>query len=438
MSDELIVIGGGLAGSEAAWQAAQRGIEVCLCEMRPGKMTEAHRTGGLGELVCSNSLRSNDLSSAPGLLKKELSMAGSLIMEAAEAAAVPAGSALAVDRDLFSKYISARLAGHARIRVVREEISELPEATAVLATGPLTSPSMVASLSRLLGGDYLYFYDAIAPIVDADSIDYGKVYRASRYGKGGDDYVNCPMSRDEYEAFYAALLDADSVTPREFEEQRVFEGCMPIEVMASRGKDTIRFGPMKPVGLPDPKTGKEPYAVVQLRAENRKLTAYNIVGFQTRLKWPEQKRVFSMIPGLGHAEFLRFGSLHRNTFINSPLFLNTDLSLRPNGNIFVAGQISGVEGYIESTAMGLVAGINASCRMRGKTPREVPFSTAHGGLIRHITGSDSGHFQPSNINFGLFSVPDEFLRVRDKKKRRAMIVERALTDWEEYLGKAKE
>jgi methylenetetrahydrofolate--tRNA-(uracil-5-)-methyltransferase len=438
MAEELIVVGGGLAGSEAAWQAARRGIRVRLYEMRPQKMTEAHRTGGLGELVCSNSLRSNDVYSAPGLLKKELSMAGSLIMEAAEAAAVPAGSALAVDRGVFSEFISQRLSGCPDIRIEREEVTELPETTAIVATGPLTSQSMADSLTRLLGGDHLYFYDAIAPIIDAESVDYGKVYRASRYGKGGDDYINCPMSRDEYEAFYAALTEADRVTPREFEEQRVFEGCMPIEVMASRGKDTMRFGPMKPVGLPDPKTGREPYAVVQLRAENKELTAYNIVGFQTRIKWPEQKRVFGMIPGLGHAEYLRFGSLHRNTFINSPLFLNNDLTLRNKANIFIAGQISGVEGYIESTAMGLIAGINASCGIKGKTPAEVPPSTAHGALIRHITGSEKGHFQPSNINFGLFPLSDAFLKVRDKKKRRAMIVEQALTDWEEYLGKVKE
>ncbi|MDA8104460.1 MAG: methylenetetrahydrofolate--tRNA-(uracil(54)-C(5))-methyltransferase (FADH(2)-oxidizing) TrmFO, partial [Nitrospiraceae bacterium] len=399
------------------------------------KMTEAHRTGNLGELVCSNSLRSNDLYSAPGLLKKELSMAGSLIMEAAVNSSVPAGSALAVDRGVFSEFISRRLSGHPRIRIVREELTQLPETIAVLATGPLTSRSMTASLAELLGGDHLYFYDAIAPIIDADSIDYEKVYRASRYGKGGDDYVNCPMSKEEYEAFYSALIEADRVTPREFEEQRVFEGCMPIEVMASRGKDTIRFGPMKPVGLPDPKTGKEPYAVVQLRAENTQLTAYNIVGFQTRLKWPEQKRVFCMIPGLANAEFLRYGSLHRNTFINSPLFLSRDLTLKSKENIFIAGQISGVEGYIESTAMGLIAGINASLKIKGKTTVEVPPSTAHGALIWHITGPESKHFQPSNINFGLFPVSDELLKIRDKRRRKAMIVERALTDWEGYLGR---
>ena len=435
MSGKLIVIGGGLAGSEAAWRAAQRGIKVTLYEMRPHKMTEAHRSGSLGELVCSNSLRSNDLYSAPGLLKRELSMAGSLIMEAAEASAVPAGSALAVDRIIFAEFISKSLSDHPDIEIIRREITELPEGPAVVATGPLTSESMACSLSALLGGDYLYFYDAIAPIIDAGSIDHKKVYRASRYGKGGDDYINCPMNKDEYEAFYEALTEADRVTPREFEDQRVFEGCMPIEVMASRGKDTIRFGPMKPVGLVDPGTGKEPYAVVQLRAENKELTAYNIVGFQTRLRRPEQKRVFCMIPGLEKAEFLRFGSLHRNTFINSPLLLNKDLTLKNRDSIYIAGQISGVEGYIESTAMGLVAGINASLRMGGKTPPEVPTSTAHGALIRHITESESGRFQPSNINFGLFPVLEEAMRIRDKKKRKTVIVERALKDWADYLEK---
>lgn len=435
MPTELIVIGGGLAGSEAAWQAALRGINVVLYEMRPGKMTEAHRTGSLAELVCSNSLRSNDIYSGPGLLKKELAMAGSLIMEAAEASQVPAGSALAVDRNIFADYISKKLSDNTGIRIIREEVGTLPEGTGILATGPLTSEAMAGSLAALLGGEHLFFYDAIAPIIDSESIDYSKVYRASRYGKGGDDYINCPMNKDEYEAFYEALIEADRVTPREFENQRVFEGCMPIEVMASRGRDTMRFGPMKPVGLVDPRSGREPYAVVQLRAENREMTAHNIVGFQTRLKWPEQKRVFQMIPGLGNAEFLRFGSIHRNTFINSPLFLNKDLSLKNRKNIFVAGQISGVEGYIESTAMGLVAGINAAFRLKGNDPVDVPPTTSHGALIRHITESEPGNFQPSNINFGLFPVSEALMKIRDKKKRKAAIVDRALVDWEEYVRK---
>lgn len=435
MSEELIVIGGGLAGSEAAWQAARRGIKVALYEMRPGKMTEAHRTGSLAELVCSNSLRSNDLHSGPGLLKRELTMAGSLIMEAAEASQVPAGSALAVDRNIFADFISKKLSGSPGIRIVREEVVSLPGGPAIIATGPLTSDAMADSLTALLGGEHLYFYDAIAPIIDSESIDYSKVYRASRYGKGGDDYINCPMNKDEYDNFYDALIEADRVTPREFENQRVFEGCMPVEVMASRGRDTLRFGPMKPVGLVDPRSGKEPYAVVQLRVENREMTSYNIVGFQTRLKWPEQRRVFQMIPGLANSEFLRFGSIHRNTFINSPLFLSKDLTLKNSKNIFVAGQISGVEGYIESTAMGLVAGINAAFMLKGKDTVDVPSTTSHGALIRHITESEPGSFQPSNINFGLFPVSEALMKIRDKKKRKAAVVDRALMDWGEYVKK---
>jgi methylenetetrahydrofolate--tRNA-(uracil-5-)-methyltransferase len=392
----------------------------------------------LGELVCSNSLRSNDVYSAPGLLKKELSMAGSLIMDAACESAVPAGSALAVDRRIFSDFITQSLSDEPNIEITREEVSALPETTAIIATGPLTSQGMARSLSDLIGGDYLYFYDAIAPIIDAESIDYGKVYRASRYGKGGDDYINCPMTKEQYELFYNGLLDADRVLSRPFEEERVFEGCMPIEVMSSRGEDTLRFGPMKPVGLPDPATGREPYAVVQLRAENREKTAYNMVGFQTRLKWPEQARVFRMISGLENAEFLRFGSLHRNTFINGPLFLNRDLTLKNRGNIFLAGQISGVEGYIESTAMGLIAGINAALTLKGLRREEVPSSTAHGSLIRHISQSESRNFQPSNINFGLFPSDEGSSRIRDKKQRRVKMVEKAIQDWAEYLERIDE
>jgi methylenetetrahydrofolate--tRNA-(uracil-5-)-methyltransferase len=433
MGRELIVVGGGLAGSEAAWQAARRGVKVRLFEMRPRRTTEAHTTGMLGELVCSNSLRSNDLYSAPGLLKKELSLAGSLIMEAAESSVVPAGSALAVDRNLFAGFITARLSGHPNIAIERTEVIELPETTAVIATGPLTSQAMARSLSELIGGEYLYFYDAIAPIIDAESIDYGKVYRASRYGRGGDDYINCPMTNEEYERFYNAVIEADKVTPRSFEQERVFEGCMPIETMASRGFDTLRFGPMKPVGLPDPKAGREPFAVVQLRAENREGSAYNMVGFQTRLKWPEQKRVFRMVSGLEDAEFLRYGSLHRNTFVNSPLFLTKHLTLKNREDIFIAGQISGVEGYIESTAMGLVAGINAAFKMKDVKVVDVPPETSHGALIRYITESDAGRFQPSNINFGLFPALDGAGRTRNKKLKKTMITERALSGWQGYL-----
>lgn len=434
MSDELIIIGGGLAGSEAAWQAAKRGLKVRLYEMRPGKMTGAHSSSSLGELVCSNSLRSNDPQSAPGLLKKELSIAGSLIMEAAEATTVPAGSALAVDRTLFAEYITRKLSESPHITIIREEVRALPDAIAVIATGPLTSQSMTDALSGLTGEGYLYFYDAIAPIIDADSIDRTKVYAMSRYGKGGDDYLNCPMIKEEYEQFYQAILDAEKVNPKGFEETMVFEGCMPIEVMASRGVDTMRYGPMKPVGLPDPKTGKDPYAVVQLRTENRETTAYNMVGFQTRLTWPEQKRVFSMIPGLEHAEFLRYGSIHRNTFINAPALLNKDLSFKQRPRLFLAGQVTGVEGYIESTAMGLIAGINAAIRMQGKALPEVPPFSAHGALIRHITESESKHFQPSNINFGLFPVSEGLSKMRDKKLKKARIVEQAIEAWKEYVS----
>ncbi len=434
MREMLIVIGGGLAGSEAAWQAARRGVKVLLHEMRPLKSTEAHKTGMMGELVCSNSLRSNDICTGPGLLKKELSLAGSIIMEAAYSSTVPAGSALAVDRDLFAERITAKLSAHPNIRIVREEVRALTDDVTIVATGPLTSSAMTGCLSGLIGGDYLYFYDAIAPIIDAESIDYVRVYRASRYGKGGDDYINCPMTQEEYRAFHDAVMEADRVTPRTFEEQRVFEGCMPIEVMAARGFDTLRFGPMKPVGLPDPKTGKEPYAVVQLRAENKEGTAYNMVGFQTRLKWPEQKKVFRMISGLENAEFLRYGSLHRNTFINSPLFLGKDLALKDHENIFIAGQISGVEGYIESTAMGLVAGINAALKIKGLPLIEVPPATSHGALIRHITGSEAGHFQPSNINFGLFPPLEGQPRIRDKKMKKELIAARAISEWERYLA----
>ena len=428
----LIVIGGGLAGCEAAWQAARRGVEVTLLEMRPAKLTEAHKTGLLGELVCSNSLRSADILSAPGLLKKELEMADSLIMKAAEASRIPAGSALAVDRSAFAEFLTSTLSGDPLITIIREEVCALPDSPTILATGPLTSGPMAEALKRLLGHEHLHFYDAIAPIIGAESIEYGKVYFGSRYGKGGDDYINCPMTKEEYETFFDALSEADKVNVRVFENQKVFEGCMPVEVMALRGKDTLRFGPMKPVGLPDPKTGREPYAVVQLRPENREGSAYNMVGFQTRLKWPEQKRVFSMIPGLGRAEFLRYGSVHRNTFINGPRSLERDLTLKTSHAVYLAGQITGVEGYIESTAMGLVAGINASRKIKGKESVEVPLTTAHGCLIHHIT-SPSKDFQPSNIHFGLFPAVNAAIKKKDLKRQ--MIVERAISDWVGYLEK---
>ena len=432
--NELIIIGGGLAGSEAAWQAALRGIKVTLFEMRPLRLTEAHKTGFLGELVCSNSLRSGDIMSAPGLLKKELEMADSLIMKAAEVSRVPAGNALAVDRTLFSGFLTDAISGNPNIKVMREEVKEIPQAPCIIATGPLTSSPMADALGRITGNEHLYFYDAISPIIDAGSIDYEKVYFASRYGKGGDDYINCPMTQEEYGKFVGALLEADRVSARYFESEKVFEGCMPVEVMASRGRDTLRFGPMKPVGLRDPKTGREPYAVVQLRPENRDGSAYNIVGFQTRIKWPEQQRVFRMIPGLEKAEFLRFGSVHRNTFINSPLFLTGDLTFKAKEGVYLAGQITGVEGYIESTAMGLVAGINAAGRILGREVVAVPGTTAHGSLIRHIT-TTAKNFQPSNINFGLFPPVNSG---KGKELRKKMFVERAVKDWGEYIVRVQQ
>lgn len=429
--NKLIVIGGGLAGSEAAWQAAMRGVNVALYEMRPVRPTEAHKSKLLGELVCSNSFGSADPVSAPGLLKSELRMADSLIMKAAEASRVPAGNAFAVDRNLFAEFITGSISNNPNIKIVREEANGIPDTPAVIATGPLTSGSMAKALGKLVGREYLYFYDAIAPIIGAESIDLGKVYFASRYGKGGDDYMNCPMTREGYNSFLDALLDADKVNVRDFEDEKVFEGCMPVEVMALRGRDTLRFGPMKPVGLPDPKNGREPYAVVQLRPENNDMSAYNIVGFQTRLKWPEQKRVFCMIPGLENAEFLRFGSIHRNTFINSPLSLNMDLSLKAKDHIYLAGQITGVEGYLESTAMGLIAGINAARRLRGEGTVEVAGTTAHGALIRHVTTPDKD-FQPSNINFGILPSAEN-AAIKDKKTRRTRVIEKALSEWLEYV-----
>ncbi len=432
--DKLIIIGGGLAGCEAAWQAAQRGIHVLLFEMRPEKMTEAHKTPLLAELVCSNSLRSREINTGPGLLKKELELAGSLVMSAAQASEVPAGSALAVDRTLFAGYITEAMTNHSNITIVREEVTTIPHSFAIMATGPLTSDAMADNLKELIGADHLFFYDAIAPIVDAGSINYSKVYLASRYGKGGDDYVNCPMSEDEYGSFFEALQNADKVHKKDFEDTKVFEGCMPVEVMAERGRDTLRFGPLKPVGLPDPKTGRIPYAVVQLRAENRERSAYNMVGFQTRLKWQDQKEVFTMVPGLEHADFLRLGSMHRNTFINSPLHLNADLSLKEKGSLYFAGQITGVEGYIESTAMGLIAGINASRKMLGKKTTQPPRVSAHGSLIAHITGSGPAGFQPSNINFGLIPAVIHKPEIKDKKLRRQMAAEVALKEWSEYIN----
>ncbi len=425
------VIGGGLAGSEAVWQISRAGVRAKLYEMRPEKYTDVHKTGKLGELVCSNSLRSDDPASPSGVLKRELEMAGSLIMESARRNSLPAGGALAVDRELFSGFIDKQIEESPLIDVVREEVTSIPDGIAIIATGPLSSDAIVSEISAMIKSDYLYFYDAIAPIVSADSIDLTKAFYGSRYGKGGDDYINCPMNEDEYNKFYDDLTRADSVEVRSFEDIKVFEGCMPVEVMAKRGKDTLRFGPLKPVGLRDPRTGERPHAVVQLRAENRERTAFNMVGFQCRIKWPEQKNVFRLIPGLEKAEFLRYGSIHRNTFINAPHLIDQDLSFKSKKDIYIAGQLSGVEGYLESTAMGLVAGINAARKIKGLDRILPPPTTAHGSLIRYITDCEPDYFQPSNLNLGLFPPLDK--RIRDKKMKKKLVAERALGDWQGYV-----
>lgn len=436
---EITIIGGGLAGCEAAWQAACRGVGVRLYEMRPSVKTPAHTSAMLAELVCSNSFRSADTHNAVGLLKEEMRRLDSLLMHVAGETSVPAGSALAVDRDLFAGKVTEAISGHPLIEVVREEVTSLPETgVTIVASGPLTSDSLTQALLALTEEDYLYFYDAIAPIVEADSLDMGVVFRASRYGKGGDDYLNCPFTGDEYQRFYDALMTAEKVPVRDFENPRFFEGCMPIEVMAERGRDTLRFGPMKPVGLTDPRTGRRPHAVLQLRQENREGSTYNLVGFQTRLKWGEQGRVFRLIPGLEDVRFARYGSMHRNTFINAPALLRPTLQLKERPNILMAGQIAGVEGYVESAAAGLLAGINAARLVTGLEPVTPPETTAHGALVRHLTQSDPKHFQPSNVNHGLFVPLDE--HVRDKERRKAMMAERALEAldaWKRETGSLK-
>jgi len=410
----VTVIGAGLAGSEAAWQAARLGERVMLYEMRPEKMTPAHQTAGFAELVCSNSFRGSSLKNAVGLLKEEMKALGSLIMEAALATQVPAGGALAVDRREFSRYVTRKIEGHPNIEVIRREVRALPPGPVVVATGPLTSGPLAESIADFTGEDYLYFYDAAAPIVSADSIDHDVVYRASRYGKG-EDYLNCPLSRDQYLAFWKALVTAEVHEKKDFDRVPFFEGCLPVEVMARRGEDTLRFGPMKPVGLPDPRTGEVPYAVVQLRPENREGTMYNLVGFQTNLKWPEQRRVFRMIPGLERAEFLRYGVMHRNTFLNGPKVLLPTLQAKRDPQVLFAGQICGVEGYVESAATGFIAGVNLVRLARGDEPLVFPRETAHGALVHHVSGADPRSFQPMNINFGLFPPPDR--RVTRESKR---------------------
>ena len=432
MKSELLVIGGGLAGSEAAWQAASLGIRVCLYEMRPQVFTPAHKTDQLAELVCTNSLGSNDTVNASGILKEEMRRLQSLLIGIADEVRVPAGSALAVERDGFSARITKEITNHPNIEIVREEEVEIPaDKVTIIATGPLTSDKLATSLRRLTRSDHLCFYDSIAPIIDGDSIEEDKVFRASRYGKGGSaDYLNCPMTEEEYDRFYHALLTAQKVPLKPFENIPYFEGCIPIEVMAERGRKTMAFGPMKPVGLIDPKKDRRPYAVVQLRQEDLYGQAYNMVGFQTKLTWPEQRRIFRMIPGLGKAEFLRYGSIHRNTFINAPFVMLETLQVRRKQNVFVAGQLVGVEGYVESAAMGLLAGMNAARLIRNEQLLTPPETTAHGALIRYICRSNPSHFQPMNINFGLF--PPLKKRIRDKEVKRKGIARRAFEDLEQW------
>ena len=442
---EVTVVGGGLAGCEAAWQLAERGVRVALVEMKPAAMSPAHQTPLLCELVCSNSLRSDDPDAPAGLLKHELRRAGSVVIASADLHKVPAGSALAVDRFGFGREVTTRLALHRNIRIERRIVDELPRGPTILATGPLTGGRLAVEVRELFGGDRLYFYDAIAPIVAADTVNPDTSFRASRWGRDTDsdkqagaegDYINCPLDRDEYYAFVEAIMGGRKVLPHAFEEPRFFEGCLPIEVMNERGADVLRYGPMRPIGLTDPRTGRRPYAVVQLRPENRYLTAYNLVGFQTRLAYPEQQRIFRMIPGLRDAEFLRFGSIHRNTFIDSPALLGPELQLLSRPDIRFAGLITGVEGYIESCAIGLLAALFTEADLRGRRCPVPPETTAFGGLYRHITTPRGAgeRFTPTNINFGLLP------RVEGRWKkpvRRRMVAERARADFGPWVDQVR-
>ena len=421
------VIGAGLAGCEAAWQLAIQGIHVKLYEMRPNKMTPAHETGKLAELVCSNSLKADRIDSAAGLLKEEMRRLNSLILEAADRHRVPAGGALAVDRNDFSAYVTKMILEHPNIQLIRQEVTEVsidPDEATVIATGPLSSSAISEGIGRLVQHDYLYFYDAAAPIVTYESLNLSKVYRASRYGKGEDDYINCPMTKEQYLNFYQELIHAEEAPINDFEDNKVFEGCMPIEVMARRGEDTIRFGPLKPVGLPDPNTGKEPYAVVQLRQDDARGSLYNLVGFQTHLKFGEQKRVFSMIPGLEHADFIRYGVMHRNTFIHSPKLLDKFYRLKSHPNIFFAGQITGVEGYVESASSGLSAGFNLARIIKGKSPVDFTDHTVIGALAYYTSHTASKDFQPMNANFGILAPLGR--TIRNKRERNMELAKRAL------------
>jgi methylenetetrahydrofolate--tRNA-(uracil-5-)-methyltransferase len=434
---DVTVVGGGLAGSEAAWQIARRGVPVRLIEMRPARPTEVHRGAGLAELVCSNSLKSLDLSTPHGLLKAELERLGSLILACAVRTRVPAGGALAVDRERFSEEVTRSLEAEPLVTVVREEACEIPaDGIVVLAVGPLVSSRLAAAIAAFTGEQYLYFYDAISPVIEADSVDRSIVFAESRYGKGGgQDYLNCPMSREEYARFVGELLAGEKAPLHEFDKTPFFEGCLPIEEMARRGLDTLRFGPMKPVGLRDPRTGERPWAVVQLRQDNLAAEHYSMVGFQTQLRWPEQKRVFSSIPGLAGAEYVRMGQIHRNCYINAPRVLLPTLQTRDRSDLFFAGQISGVEGYTESAATGLLAGMNAARLSRGLPPVELPADTMLGGLCRYIANADPENYQPTNAAFGL--LPEAPAGVRKKKDRREARSARALaalTAWLAAVG----
>lgn len=432
MRNDVVIIGGGLAGSEAAWQAANYGAKVTLYEMRPKEETAAHKTDNLAEIVCSNSLGSNDPLSAPGMLKQEMRQLSSLIMKVADEVRIPAGMALAVDRELFAQRITRLLSEHPNVRILREEAHEIPEdAICIIATGPLTSPKLSESITQLTRSKHLYFFDAISPIVDTDTLNMEKIFRASRYGKGTADYLNCPMDRQTYDQFFDALVKADRVQPKAFENIPYFESCLPIEVMADRGRQTLLFGPLKPVGLDDPRTGQRPYAVLQLRPENQHESCFNLVGFQTKLTYPEQRRVFRMIPGLEQAEFLRYGSIHRNTFINAPALLTKSLQLKKHPSVLFAGQLVGVEGYVEAAASGGLAGMNAARVLSNRPPIFPPPSTAHGSLLEYITSCDPKHFQPINTNFGLF--PPLSAPVRDKQKKRQLIQERAQSAFQAWM-----
>jgi methylenetetrahydrofolate--tRNA-(uracil-5-)-methyltransferase len=434
---QVTVIGGGFAGVEAAWQAAESGARVKLFEMRPVRTTPAHRTDKLAEIVCSNSLKTDEIGTAPYLLKEELRRGNSLVMKAAEATKVPAGAALAVDRTKFADYITEKIEDHPNIELIREEIKTIsPEEISIIATGPLTSDALTLEIMKLTGDDQLYFYDAIAPIVAADSIDMSIAFKAARYGKGGDDYINCPFNPEQYATFYDALMEAKSVPLKRFEDTKWFESCLPIEELARRGVDTLRFGCMKPKGLYEPQTGREPYAAVQLRQESLMADAYSLVGFQNHLRYGEQARVLRLVPGLENAEFLQYGQIHRNTFINSPKVLHRTLQTQKNPNLFFAGQITGVEGYVESVGTGWLAGLNAARLVRNENLITAPTTSAIGALCRYVSNVETKNFQPVNITFGLLAEASLELRkkYRNKRERHAVQVEMALADWDKWLG----